>query len=238
MNPSYGPFVSRKLALEKGLKHYFTGKPCKRGHLSVRGVNKWNCLECDRCQKTAERLRDPERVRANEKRTRTKNQKAVGARIKDWQQRNPHKMAEYAQNQQAKIQTDPAYAEKRVALRNAWWKKQRTDGTATAVANNLRCRLNNALKAKKKDKLHNLNFLNGCSIEELCSHLESLFQEGMTWENWSRDGWHIDHIRPCASFDLTDSAQQRECFHYTNLQPLWAADNIRKSDKWLVQANG
>jgi HNH endonuclease. len=54
----------------------------------------------------------------------------------------------------------------------------------------------------------------------------------MSWDNYGRDGWHIDHIRPCASFDLTDPEQQRQCFHYTNLQPLWAADNIRKGAKW------
>jgi DNA/RNA endonuclease G (NUC1) len=55
----------------------------------------------------------------------------------------------------------------------------------------------------------------------------------MNWENYGKNGWHIDHIIPCASFDLTDPKQQKNCFHYTNLQPLWAADNIRKSDKIL-----
>ena len=64
------------------------------------------------------------------------------------------------------------------------------------------------------------------------AHLEALFQPGMTWDNHAIDGWHIDHIRPCTSFDLTDPEQQRQCFHYTNLQPLWAFDNISKSDKW------
>jgi hypothetical protein len=54
----------------------------------------------------------------------------------------------------------------------------------------------------------------------------------MTWENHGRYGWHIDHIRPCASFDLADPEQQRKCFHYTNLQPLWASENMRKGDKW------
>ena len=44
--------------------------------------------------------------------------------------------------------------------------------------------------------------------------------------------WHIDHIKPCAAFDLTDPKQQKECFNYKNLQPLWAQDNIKKSDKW------
>lgn len=70
----------------------------------------------------------------------------------------------------------------------------------------------------------------GCTHEELKSHLESRFLPGMSWLN--RRKWHIDHIRPCASFDLTDPLQQAECFHYTNLQPLWAADNIAKSDSF------
>lgn len=72
----------------------------------------------------------------------------------------------------------------------------------------------------------------GCTVEELRHHLEAQFADGMSWDNYGRNGWHVDHIRPCASFDLTDPEQQRQCFHYTNLQPLWAADNIRKGDKW------
>lgn len=71
----------------------------------------------------------------------------------------------------------------------------------------------------------------GCSINDLKKHLESKFIDGMSWENYGRNGWHIDHIRPCASFDLTKKKQQKICFHYTNLQPLWEADNIRKGDK-------
>jgi hypothetical protein len=48
--------------------------------------------------------------------------------------------------------------------------------------------------------------------------------------------WHVDHIIPCSSFDLTDSEQQKKCFHYTNLQPLWAIDNLKKSNKILTKA--
>lgn len=69
----------------------------------------------------------------------------------------------------------------------------------------------------------------GCTIEDLKSHLEKQFTKGMTWENYGK--WHIDHIKPCSSFDLTNLEQQKICFHYTNLQPLWAKDNIKKSDK-------
>ena len=59
-------------------------------------------------------------------------------------------------------------------------------------------------------------------------HLEAQFKPGMTWDNYGLKGWHVDHIRPCASFDLRDPEQQRRCFHYTNLQPLWAEENLKK----------
>lgn len=53
----------------------------------------------------------------------------------------------------------------------------------------------------------------------------------MSWENYGIRGWHIDHIKPCASFDLSIIEEQKECFHYTNLQPLWWHENLAKSDK-------
>jgi hypothetical protein len=65
----------------------------------------------------------------------------------------------------------------------------------------------------------------GCSPEELKAHLESLFTEGMTWENYGKDGWHVDHIRPICSFTAEEWEQVN---HYTNLQPLWAEDNLAK----------
>jgi hypothetical protein len=73
----------------------------------------------------------------------------------------------------------------------------------------------------------------GCTTKELRNHLEAQFIDDMSWDNYGYYGWHIDHIIPCACFDLSDPEQQRQCFHYTNLQPLWAEDNLRKSDKIL-----
>ena len=70
----------------------------------------------------------------------------------------------------------------------------------------------------------------GCSLEKAKRHIESKFQSNMTWDNHGLYGWHIDHIKPCASFDLSNLDEQKVCFHYTNLQPLWAKDNIVKSD--------
>jgi hypothetical protein len=69
-----------------------------------------------------------------------------------------------------------------------------------------------------------------CNFGELKMYLESKFLPGMTWDNYGE--WHIDHIKPCAIFDLTDLEQRKQCFHYSNLQPLWAIDNIKKGAKY------
>ena len=63
-------------------------------------------------------------------------------------------------------------------------------------------------------------------MEELKIHIEGKFVEGMTWEN--HGSWHLDHVRPCCSFDLKNEEEQKKCFHYTNLQPLWAVENLSK----------
>ena len=70
----------------------------------------------------------------------------------------------------------------------------------------------------------------GASVDQVWNYLESQFQPGMTRQNHGL--WHLDHKRPCASFDLNDPKQQAICFHYTNLQPLWAKDNLKKGAKY------
>jgi len=89
---------------------------------------------------------------------------------------------------------------------------------------NLRTRLWQALRGNYKSGSAVRDL--GCSIEELKYHLESQFQEGMSWDNYGE--WHIDHIKPLASFDLSDHKQLLGACHYTNLQPLWAEENIKK----------
>lgn len=100
------------------------------------------------------------------------------------------------------------------------------------LISNLRCRLYSALTRNKNKKIvkysDTINLI-GCSVEQLWIHLESQFIEGMTRANYGQ--WHVDHIIPCDSFDLSDIEQQKQCFHYTNLQPLWAKDNLIKGKK-------
>ena len=94
----------------------------------------------------------------------------------------------------------------------------------------LRGRLNKALKSQNVIKSQKTLDLLGCDLDHLKQHLESQFQEGMSWENYGE--WHIDHKKPCAAFDLTNENEQKECFNFKNLQPLWALDNLRKGAKF------
>ena len=96
------------------------------------------------------------------------------------------------------------------------------------IACNLRTRIREAIKENFKTG-HMIELL-GCSIEFLRNYLEYYFTEGMNWGNYGE--WHIDHRISCASFDLSKEEEQRKCFHYTNLQPLWAKDNQIKGAKY------
>ena len=98
------------------------------------------------------------------------------------------------------------------------------------IRDNLALRMRLALKEQNLTKRNTTAELVGCSIKYLKQYLERKFKPDMTWKNHGRFGWHIDHIRACSRFDLSDLSQQKKCFNYTNLQPLWAKDNIRKSN--------
>lgn len=106
-------------------------------------------------------------------------------------------------------------------------KKYQNDVTYRLTAL-LRSRLHSAIKGTAKKS--SAKKLIGCSIPKLRKHLESQFADGMTWDN--HGDWHIDHIKPCAAFDLTNEDEQRQCFHYSNLQPLWAKENMTKGGTW------
>lgn len=95
------------------------------------------------------------------------------------------------------------------------------------ILKNLRCRLYHCAKGSKRVNSYDLC---GITSKELRAYLESNFLEGMSWDNYGL--WHIDHIKPCKLFDLTNIMEQKKCFHYTNLQPLWATDNKKKGARY------
>ena len=108
-------------------------------------------------------------------------------------------------------------------------KRYRSDPTFRLL-DNLRSRVRKALHRNSKSAA--TKALLGICVDECRKYIEALFTEGMSWDS----DIHIDHIVPCASFDLSDPEQQRACFHYTNLQPLWGPDNLKKSDRITPQA--
>jgi hypothetical protein len=206
--------VTRAQAQAQGLTRYFTGKPCKNGHLAEKYTSNRLCLGC-----LADRQAESEARR-----------KADG-RWEAWMKRRDEKVKQ-------RRKSDPDFVAARTRDCKKWrkanmdrvqrWSQEvRCQDPQYIIKNRLMARVNAVIGGHRSGTLAELT---GDDGTQLVKHIESLFVDGMSWEN--RSEWHIDHIRPCASFDLTDPAQQRECFHYTNLQPLWAEDNLRKSDKW------
>ena len=94
-----------------------------------------------------------------------------------------------------------------------------------------RARIHSVLRQRGAVKSQRTHSLIGCSPLFLRQYIESLFQVGMTWENYGT-AWEIDHKRPCALFDLFEESEQRACFHYTNLQPLRCVENRKKGKKY------
>lgn len=150
-----------------------------------------------------------------------------------WQKANIEKCREAGRRYYARSK------EKRKVAASEWRKKNREKSRAWYEAfrstpegrllNRARSRITNALKGSGKSARS--EELLGCPISHLKTYLEAKFLPGMTWANHGL--WEIDHIRPCASFDLSDPAQQKECFHYSNLQPLWKPDNRRKGAMYV-----
>lgn len=102
----------------------------------------------------------------------------------------------------------------------------RKDNPIFKIKVNLRRRVHHALMGENKSA--KTFELIGCSAEDFKTHIEGLWLEGMSWDNYGPSGWHVDHIKECHTFDLSDPHQQRECFHFSNQRPLWAKDNLRR----------
>ncbi len=168
----------------------------------------------------------------------------IRLKSKQWREENPGRTRdanrEYHKNNRDKLRDmNRLWREKnRVTLsikKREAGRERRKDPLFRLVAN-LRCRVRNAIREQRSEKAAKTMQLVGCSVPALRAHLESQFLPGMTWDNNSTDGWHVDHIIPCRAFDLTDPDHQRMCFHYTNLRPIWALDNLSKGDRITPEA--
>ena len=128
--------------------------------------------------------------------------------------------------------SSPEIRRTNAAKRQARLRERQRHTPEYKIANFSRVRLYKALSSQGIRKNCRTADWLGCSPAELRDYIAAKFEDGMTWENFGE--WEVDHIRPCASFDLTDPVQRLSCFHFTNLQPLWRGDNRRKSAKLLA----
>ena len=179
-------------------------------------------LNPDKLRETSKVYRETDNYKKTMKEFREKNKDALVEYSKEYYNKNKDNILKRVREYN---KTDHA---KKVRRKYVSYKTQ-TD-LCFKLKDRIRSRINKAIKRNSKSSKS--TELTGCTIQELKIYIEGKFQKGMSWENYAYDTWHIDHIRPCASFDLSDPEQQKLCFHYTNLQPLWAYENLSKSDKY------
>lgn len=168
------------------------------------------------------RLKNLEKVKLQDKRKREKYKTKIAKRSKDYYYKNKKYLLKYAKQYRIKNK-------ERISIRKREYTKLYEQRLEVKIIKRLRKRIRYALQnAKKSDTTLNLT---GISIPELKKYIESKFKKGMNWEKFKEGIIHIDHIKPCISFDLTKPEEQAKCFHYTNLQPLWASENLAKGSK-------
>lgn len=118
-----------------------------------------------------------------------------------------------------------------------WWRKYEREYRYSRKQEDMFFKIKSNLSSRLSDLIQNRNAsqrtieLLGCDKDTLLHHLESQFTEGMTWKNYGLKGWHVDHIIPISSYDLTNEDEVKKACYYTNLQPLWWQDNLEKKDK-------
>ena len=179
---------------------------------AYRGANREELKR--RCRER--RAADPEAYRAKERaRVKTPEQRAAAvARVRKWQEENRERHREWMRNNRKRRMASEPTFKATIAMRRRFYMAIRNQ-----VYDGWNIRSGQAVR------------LLGCTMAEFVAYIESLWSDGMTWENWTCDGWHIDHIVPLAAFDLSDEEQVKAACHYTNLRPLWAKDNLRKGAK-------
>lgn len=140
--------------------------------------------------------------------------------------RASHKWLSLPANRERSRRTHVAWKAENPDYQKAYQNSRRRDDPVFALAHRLRTRLRDAIQAAGSGKSAGTFELVGCTPQELKAHIEAQFVGEMGWHN--RDEWHLDHVRPLASYDLTDSEQQRQAMHFSNVAPVWAADNMAK----------
>lgn len=213
--------ISRAEARTKGLKQYYTGKPCKHGHVAVRQVVNSTCFDCMKIMCSNQYKKNPESFKARAK----KNKAAMKT--------DPIKHAAYKKQarewQSQKIKNNPEYHamhKERRARQMRERKKSDPVFAATEAGRNMVSRLIRDLDIYKNQKSWDML---DYSKEQFKAHIESQFEAGMSWGNHGE--WHLDHIKSVKKFIKEGVTDPMVINALSNLQPLWAIDNLAKGWK-------
>jgi hypothetical protein len=181
------------------------------------------CSICIKLYRKEYDLKNKDKIKKRHKKYQEKHGKQYRIKHKE---RIKEKQKLYRLNNKNKIKEYSKKYELKNKNRRREYNKNYIPSLNVKITHTLSNRILSAVKIKNVKKYTSSSKLLGCSIVFLKEYIESKFTKGMTWENRGNKGWHIDHIKPCSSFDLSDPEQQKICFHYTNLQPLWATTEI------------
>jgi len=255
--------ITRKEAKEQGLKRYFTGKPCKHGHVSER-LTYGGCIECkvqyridnkveianrnvqyqkdNREKVTQYRIDNKDKIAKRKAKYRKDNKEEVAKCSAKYREDNKEKIAKYLKDNKDKI-----------AERQAQWRednkeeiakysaKYRIDNKDHKVKYNAQYNIDNPLPLFIRNSINRIlnnwkggrekaEELFGYTIDQLAQRIECQFKDGMSWEN--RSEWHIDHKKPVARFIKQGITEPKIINALSNLQPLWAKDNVKKGSKF------
>ncbi len=235
MPESIYPIISRAEAKEQGLKFYFTGKPCKQGHIANRFISTCSCIECDGEYRKSDKCKESQREYKKSDRSK-ESQREYKKSDKYNEYRNSDKFKElkkeydkeYGKSDNAK-ETSREYkkSDKHKKTKQKYHRNRMLTDPIYKSSCNIRSLIWISIKNGGFKKTTKTAQILGCSFEEFKIHIENQFTEGMTWNNHGK--WHYDHIYPVSK--ALDEAHLIKLNHYTNFQPLWAVDNIRKSNK-------
>ena len=215
--------VCSKCKGEKKVCEFGNSKSSKDGLL-------YSCKECNNKRSVNYRKDNPEKVLELTRNWTKKNPEWVYNRHKKWREENPDKVNELKKNWLDKNpEKRKEYRENYKPRKQEQRKERRDSDPVFNLTNRLRCRLWKYLKILNITKTNKTFDIVGCFPQFLKEHLETQFTDGMTWDN--RSEWHIDHIIPLSSAKTQDELYK--LCHYENLQPLWAEDNLKKSNKIL-----
>lgn len=208
-------------------------KICKK--LFIPNSNNQKCCS-KKCSKEAKTRRMKIYMIYYHKKHYESNKIKIIQRVKKWYRKNKEKKQIYDNkyqklNRKKLLKQKRKYYQKNKKKIALYYRNKLNTNIYFRLIHNLRSRIWEVLKRNSKSK-HTLELI-GCSIDQLKQHLEKQFKPGMSWTNYGYYGWHVDHIKPCISFDLSKSEEQAKCFNYKNLQPLWAEENLSKKKKCI-----